>query len=209
VKRLKELAFKDELTELYNRRGFKEEAFKFIKEVVASKKFKSKRESVFINNFSLVVFDIDNFKKLNDTYGHDAGDMALKQLAKVVSERVRTIDAVARWGGEEFVVGLVGASENDAYVIAEDIREKLAKTKINWRGKKFSFTVSGGAASLSEVKDFEPVRSRPPRQKAGRATAALGRPASNGLDSLFHAADKALYKAKRSGKNKIVRFSDL
>lgn len=181
VKRLKELAFKDELTQLYNRRGFKEESLKFLNEVLASKRYK-KRKSLFINNFSLIVFDIDNFKKLNDNYGHDAGDAAIKQLGNVIRDRVRSIDSVARWGGEEFIVGLVGASEKDAYVIADDIRERIEAAKLDWRGRKISTTLSGGVADLSKAKDFE---------------------------DLFHSADKALYSAKRTGKNKIVKASEL
>ncbi len=182
IKRLRELAFKDELTALYNRRGFKEESFKFLREAAASKKFKGKRKSFFINNFSLIIFDIDNFKKLNDTCGHDAGDEAIKFLAKIIRERVRAIDTIARWGGEEFLVGLVGASENDADVIAESIREKAAGAKFKWRGKNLRFTVSGGVSDLRKFKTFE---------------------------DLFNAADKALYKAKRTGKNKIVKFGEL
>ncbi len=180
IERLKNLAYKDELTGLYNRRGFKEEIFKFIKETLEAKKFKSQRKSVIISNFSLVVFDIDNFKKLNDVYGHEAGDAAIKNLAKIASARVRAMDAVARWGGEEFILGLVGANESDAFQIAEDIREKIENSEVKWRGKKISFTVSGGAADIQKFKDFE---------------------------DLFVAADKALYKAKKSGKNRIVSAS--
>ena len=182
IKRLKDLAYKDELTHLFNRRGFKETSVKFLKEAYASKKYKDKRRSVIVENFSLIVFDIDNFKKLNDAYGHDAGDVAIKQFTKIISGRVRSIDVVARWGGEEFVVGLVGANENDAYVIADDIRKKLAGSKFKWRGKKLHFTISGGVTSLDKTKT---------------------------LEELFNAADRALYKAKRSGKNKIIKFSEL
>lgn len=182
IRRLKEFAYKDELTALYNRRGFKEESFKFLREAAASKKFRGKRKSFFINNFSLIIFDIDDFKKLNDVYGHDAGDAAIKFLAKTIKEKVRAIDTVARWGGEEFLVGLVGASESDAHVVAENIREKAAGAKLKWRGKNLRFTVSGGVSDLRKFKTFE---------------------------DLFNAADKALYKAKRTGKNKIVKFGDL
>jgi len=182
IKRLQELAYHDELTELYNRRGFKEESEKFLKEAVVSKKYKDKRKSIFIDNFSLIVFDIDNFKKLNDTYGHDAGDAAIKFLAKTIKGKVRAIDTVARWGGEEFIVGLVGASEEDAFNVANDIREKISKAKLKWQGKSVHFTVSGGVSDLRKFKT---------------------------LEELFGVADKALYKAKRSGKNKIVMFSEL
>lgn len=181
IQKLRELAFKDELTHLFNRRGFKETSSKFLKEVQASKRFKDKRKSVIVDNFSLIVFDIDNFKKVNDLYGHDAGDEAIKKLGEIILERVRSIDVVSRWGGEEFVVGLVGANEHDAFVVADDIREKLEGTKIIWQKKKFHFTISGGVAGLN----------------------------GKDLDGLFSSADKALYKAKNTGKNKIVKFSEL
>lgn len=182
IRRLIELAYKDELTKLYNRRGFKEESHKFLNEVIASKKYKHRRQSVIIKNFSLIVFDIDNFKKINDTYGHPAGDMVIKNLSKIILENVRSIDLIARWGGEEFVVGLVGASENDAFRIADDIRGQVLNSKLNWRKKSLRFTISGGVADLSKTKSF---------------------------DNLFGGADKALYSAKKSGKNKIVKFNGL
>lgn len=182
IEKFKKLAYHDELTELYNRRGFKEESGKFLKEAIVSKKYKDKRKSIFIDNFSLIVFDIDNFKKLNDAYGHDAGDAAIKFLARTVKEKVRAIDTVARWGGEEFVLGLVGASEEDGFNVADDIRERISKAKIKWRGKYIHFTVSGGVSDLRKFKT---------------------------LEELFNAADKALYKAKRSGKNRIMKFGDL
>jgi diguanylate cyclase (GGDEF)-like protein len=182
IKKLKELVYKDELTKLYNRRGFKEEAEKFISQIIASKKYQEKRKSFFIKNFSLIVFDIDDFKKLNDEYGHPAGDEGLKLFSNLILERVRNIDVVARWGGEEIIIGLVGASENDAYNIADDIREKLEKKELIYHRQKIKFTVSGGVASFEEAKDF---------------------------DHLFDCTDKALYKAKRTGKNKIIKHSDL
>jgi diguanylate cyclase (GGDEF)-like protein len=72
IENLKTLAFKDELTGLYNRHGFKDSAGKFIAEIIGGKEHKEKRKSIIISNFSLVIFDLDNFKKLNDTYGHPA-----------------------------------------------------------------------------------------------------------------------------------------
>jgi len=178
IKRLKELVYKDELTKLYNRRGFKEEADKFIHEVVTSKKYQEKRKSFLIKNFSLIVFDIDNFKKLNDTYGHEAGDQALKLISQLILEKVREVDVVARWGGEEIVVGLVGASEVDAFKIADDIRGKIERMKLKWRGKTIKITISGGVASFDKIKNFE---------------------------ELFRQADQSLYAAKNSGRNIIIK----
>jgi len=124
VARLKELAYKDELTALYNRHGFKGESTKFINEVKGYLENPSRREDFLIKSLSLTIFDIDNFKKINDTYGHQAGDAILKLVGKIIKERLRGIDIVARWGGEEIIVGLVGSDEEHAYEVAEDIRKK-------------------------------------------------------------------------------------
>ena len=182
VSRLKELAYKDELTDLYNRHGFKDESEKFIDEVKGYLENPSRRENFLIKSLSLGIFDIDNFKKINDTYGHQAGDAILKLVSKIIKERVRGIDIVARWGGEEIIVGLVGSDENNAYEIADDIRKKIEEATVNWEGEAIKFTMSGGVASFTEAEDF---------------------------DSLFKKSDKALYKAKQTGKNKIVKASDL
>ena len=182
VEQLRELAYKDELTTLYNRHGFKEESAKFIYEVKGYLKNPSRRKNFLIKSFSLVIFDIDNFKKINDTYGHQAGDAILKLISKIIKERVREIDMVARWGGEEIIVGLVGSDEENAYEIADDIRKKIEEAIVDWEEKTIKFTVSGGVASFVEVKDF---------------------------DGLFKKSDEALYKAKQTGKNKIVKVSDL
>jgi len=178
IEHLKSLAYKDELTELYNRRGFKEETQKFIGEVLAFKKFAGKRKSVLISNFSIVVFDIDHFKALNDTYGHQAGDEALKFFSGLLSKSIRKIDLAARWGGEEFVLGLVGASREDAAHVAETIRKKIEEATLIFNEKEIRFTASGGVASLDSAGSF---------------------------DDMFQRADAALYEAKNGGRNKIVQ----
>lgn len=182
IKRLKHLAYKDELTGLFNRRGFKEEAEKFLHEMEMTKKSPDLRQSVFIKNFSLIVIDADHFKHVNDTYGHDIGDLALKMIAHSALDRVRDIDIVARWGGEEMVVGLVGASEHDAALIADSIRTKIAETSIAHKRKHFTLTISAGVASFDHAENF---------------------------DTLFEHADKAVYEAKERGRNRVVRWSEM
>lgn len=182
IKRLKELAYKDELTGLFNRHGFKEEAQKFVSAVTELGKSNNKRKSFLVKNFALIIFDIDNFKNFNDSYGHLAGDLVLKSLSRFISKQVRDSDIVARWGGEEIIVGLVGASENDAFGVADKIRQGIADKKLNYDKRKINMTVSGGAADMTKIGDFE---------------------------KLFGRADKALYRAKKLGKNRIVRYSDL
>lgn len=182
IEQLKKFAYKDELTGLLTRRGFAEGTDGFLSELSWVKEQSEKRESVVIKNFSIILFDIDDFKKLNDTFGHQAGDAVLVRLAEILEENVRDIDLPARWGGEELVLGLVGANENDAYKIAERVRGQTEGEKLQFDGKDIRFTVSGGVASFEEVKDFE---------------------------ELFSLADKALYKAKKEGKNKVVRHSSI
>lgn len=181
VEKLKGLACVDELTNLYNRRGFKEESDKYIREVLGSREHQN-RASVLIKNFAIVIFDIDNFKNINDTYGHDCGDIVIRELAKLIKDRVREIDLVARWGGEEMMVSLIGASEKDACVVANDIREKISDEEFEYGDKKFKVTISGGVASFENEDDFE---------------------------AIFKNADQALYKAKKTGKNKIVKHNEL
>ena len=182
IKKLRELAYKDELTALYNRRGFSEEAKKFLKEIVVFKKNPERRESFIIKNFSIIVFDVDHFKKFNDAYGHQAGDEVLKKVSGIMQDSVRDIDLAARWGGEEMVLGLVGANENDAFNIADSIRKRVMHTDLVWKRKKLHVTVSGGVAGFDKVDTF---------------------------DDLFRLADKALYKAKQDGRNMVVRSQDL
>ena len=177
IEKLKTLTNKDEMTGLLNRRGFKEEVGQFISEVSNFKDHPERRKSMIIKNFSLVVFDVDDFKKINDTYGHQAGDRALQFLSKLILDRAREIDLVARWGGEEIIVGLPGADTDDAFNFAEDIRKRLENSK-----DEVKFTVSGGVAGFHAAEDFE---------------------------SLFKNADTALYEAKSSGKNQVVKFKKL
>ena len=176
IARLKRLAYKDELTGLYNRRAFSDLADRFMETVRDSGEHE--RQSVMIKSFSIAMFDLDNFKQLNDTYGHQAGDMALKAFAKVVMENTRDIDIATRWGGEEILVGLVGASEDDATAVAERIRRDTEDILIQENGRNISFTVSAGVAGFRE---------------------------DAGMEELVELADKALYEAKKSGKNRVVK----
>lgn len=175
IEKLKTLTNKDELTGLLNRRGFKEETRQFLGEVSNFKDYSERRNSIVIKNFSLIIFDIDDFKKINDTYGHQVGDKALQFLSKLILNRSRDIDLVARWGGEEIIVGLPGADTDDAFNFAEDVRKKLESSELE---DEVKFTVSGGVACFSEAGDFE---------------------------RLFKNADDALYEAKKSGKNRVIK----
>ncbi len=181
IKRLRELAYKDELSGLYNRRAFNDYANKFLDELNSRGEYE--RESILIKSFSLALFDIDDFKAINDAHGHQTGDRVLKAFAKVVLENVRDIDLACRWGGEEIMVGLVGANEEDALRIAERIRKNVADTILQSDdGRKIDFRVSGGVAGYQQDGD---------------------------LEEMIKLADRALYEAKKSGKNKIVKAGEV
>lgn len=133
--------------------------------------------------FSLLLLDIDHFKRVNDTYGHPVGDEALRTVAGIIKKSVRTIDHVARYGGEEFAVGLVGADEKGAEQMAERIRKTVEKTPVTVGKTTFSCTLSIGAATLM--------------------------PGGERKEEIIARADAALYHAKRSGRNRVCLHEQL
>ena len=170
VRRLEELATMDGLTGLLNKRAMFEEA---AQKITAAKRFGRK--------LSVLVTDIDHFKRVNDTHGHDAGDVIIKGLGDILRRAKRTTDAVARFGGEEFVVICEETDARGAMLLAERVREELAKT---------TFHVGKGSEGA-------PV--------GVNVTCSIGiatfPDAGGGWDELFKAADEALYVSKRSGRN--------
>jgi len=163
------LATTDPLTGLLNRA----EGLRLLKKMLQTAEFEGK-------NVCLLILDIDNFKKVNDTYGHDAGDFVLKTVASIIRRTVRKNDLVIRWGGEEFLVAYYDLPLNKAYEVAERIRRNIENAEIKLpEGEVLHITVSGGLACTLQEKTYN-------------------------LDILFETADVRLYKAKRLGKNKIV-----
>ena len=137
-----------------------------------------KKSKVTGHPLSLIIYDLDYFKKLNDTYGHDAGDYVLKETAALIrSNGVREIDVFARYGGEEFVILLPGTNIKQAFEIAERIRKLIETHNYVYEGQKLAVTVSVG------VSDY----------RQGVATGT----------ELFKRADKALYKSKDGGRNQV------
>lgn len=126
---------------------------------------------------SILIIDVDDFKKINDDYGHKTGDVALKRIAEQLVIVNRLTDLNFRYGGEEFVVLLNKTSLSGAAVIGERIRAAIEETQFKAANKRFRVTVSIGAASLKP---------------------------NDNKDRLFQRADKALYQAKKSGKNAVV-----
>lgn len=125
--------------------------------------------------FSLLMLDVDHFKKLNDTYGHLAGDKVLTALGTALRGAVRREDSVARYGGEEFAVLLPNTSLEQAALVAQKVREAVAKIVVEHDGHTITITVSGGLAAIQ---------------------------AEERSESLIHRADEALYAAKRAGRNR-------
>ncbi len=157
---LKEQAYLDELTSIYNRKAYNEK----LKESLGLYKR-------YGTTFSLLMFDIDDFKIVNDTYGHDKGDLVLKEITKTISKNIRKSDLFFRVGGEEFVIIFPKSSMNNSMFFAEKIREEVENLKIADIEK---ITISIGLTQVEEGDDE---------------------------DSLYKRADDLLYKAKHNGKN--------
>lgn len=167
----------DELTKILNRKGLIEILKPWAREVAYQLANPDRRKALIVRALSLVFVDIDRFKGINDRYGHQAGDLALKTVAKILKENVREIDIVGRYGGEEIVLGLIGANLGDSKKISEHLRKKIADAPIKFRDQIISVTASFGVATLS---------------------------ADLNLDELIKRADEALYRAKETGRNKVV-----
>ncbi len=169
---LKEMAEKDFLTGLYNRRH----AMKVLR---LFQKLADREPNY---NISFILIDIDFFKIINDTYGHDAGDYVLKELAKLLEENTRKADIVARWGGEEFLIILPKTNLEGAKKTAEKLRKIVEEKTFNYKGDIIRLTISAGVASLDLTKDGS----------------------NRDIENLLIDVDKKLYQAKQSGRNLIV-----
>lgn len=167
--RLKELAFRDGLTGLYNHRYFQE---MLEKQLSQSQRYQSE--------LSLVMFDIDLFKNINDTYGHPVGDLVLINLARTAMSLVRATDIVARYGGEEFAVILPETGQKGMKVFAERLRRGVEKTITVAEGKKIKVTISVGGTSFTP--DLLNITK----------------------EMLIDTADKALYASKNDGRNTVT-----
>jgi two-component system, cell cycle response regulator len=162
--RVKELSLRDSLTGLYNRR--------VLEEILHLEENKRKPSPL-----SILIFDVDDFKIINDSFGHPAGDQVLAAIGKMLADNTRKETIVARIGGEEFALLLTNTGLDTALQIAERLRSKLGEQEFNFSGRKVRLSVSIGVA-----------------HNAGDAPAQ---------QSLMSRADQALYQAKRSGKNRV------
>jgi len=166
-RKLIELNTEDGLTGIYNRRYLE-----------------SKLEEEFLRHqrysrpFSVIMMDIDFFKKINDTYGHQCGDTVLQTLVKKISSNIRKVDIFARYGGEEFCLLLPETTLEAANLVANNLRVIVENSDFRYNDRDIRFTISQGVSALSE--------------------------GDESAQTLLRKADSALYEAKRTGRNKVV-----
>jgi diguanylate cyclase (GGDEF)-like protein len=163
--RAQQSALRDALTGLHNRAAMDE---------ALRREFHLARRNRSV--LSLAVLDIDHFKSINDTYGHAAGDEVLKAVARTIADSIRATDILARYGGEEFCLLLSNTDRAGAAIIAERVREAVAKAVCQVKGAAIHFTLSVGVATLGPQGDEQ---------------------------TLFEQADAALYGAKHAGRNRV------
>lgn len=166
VKRLTEEAILDPLTKLYNRRQ--------TEKILATRLGELKRYSA---PAGLLFMDIDNFKYINDTFGHPAGDGLLKNISKTLVHNSRSVDTLSRWGGEEFLVILPGADTDSAQITAEKYRTLIKHTYTKLKGKKIGSSVSIGCTLLRK---------------------------DDSLQTAVERADSLMYRSKTEGKDRIT-----
>jgi diguanylate cyclase (GGDEF)-like protein len=165
------LAITDPLTGLFNRRRFSDV---LRREFAVTKRYQ--------NTLSCLMVDIDHFKLINDRFGHDAGDVVLKEVAQSLSQNLREVDLPARYGGEEFAILLPHTPKLNAAIVAERIMNRIRLLSLDFRGEHLKITASIGIAATSDVASSEP-------------------------EELLRLADVALYEAKRAGRDRVVIFA--
>lgn len=168
---LERLATHDELTGIYNRRGFLLQA-----------EHEFKRAQRFDRPLSLLMIDVDQFKHINDTFGHAIGDRVLVEIASRLKSKCREVDILGRIGGDEFAILLVEMGAKGAFEIAKRLRKEVANLPIRIEKVAIEGTISVGVASMSQA------------------------PADT--DALLRFADRALYDAKRQGRNRVSLFGE-
>jgi len=166
---LYEASTKDALTKVYNRKYFVE---RLSAEIAYAQRH--------LSPLSVVLFDLDHFKKVNDTYGHLAGDVVLRVVAAQVQRTIRTEDVLARYGGEEFVLLVRGIPHHNVAHFGERVRKAVDRLTVPWETYQLKATISVGVASISELDS--------------NATGEI----------LLHRADERLYRAKSAGRNRVI-----
>jgi len=166
---LESLSRTDRLTEL-NNRGYWEECLEN-----EFNRYKRTQQTA-----TVIMFDIDHFKKVNDTYGHQAGDEVIRQTSKILKRSIRQTDIAGRYGGEEFGIILVNTPEDKAFILADRLRKRIEALTVTHEGVKIKYTVSLGIAELKEeIPDYK---------------------------SWLEGSDQALYQSKEGGRNLATVF---
>ena len=163
---LREMATTDPLTQLRNRRA--------VIEAIRDEELRMQRAET---QMSFVLCDLDHFKQVNDTYGHDAGDEVLKAVSRVLTEGIREVDHLARWGGEEFLLVLPGAGTQEAQLVAERLRQRIEALRVKVGHQELRISMTFGVSALHPGETSENTISR---------------------------ADQALYAGKHAGRNRVV-----
>ncbi|MEN8906516.1 MAG: diguanylate cyclase [Clostridiales bacterium] len=169
--KLFKMAITDGLTGLITHKHFK---YLLEKEVARCKRY--------IKTFSLLIFDLDNFKNINDNYGHQAGDKILSTVSNLAVDSFRSADIIARYGGEEFIVILTETDKKGAIICSDRFRNRVSSKKIIYEEKEISFSISGGISTYPEDGNSEEI--------------------------LIRCADIALYDSKNNGKNLITAYNE-
>jgi diguanylate cyclase (GGDEF)-like protein len=168
---LYDMANKDGMTKLFTNKYFRE---RLHEEWNRSNRYK--------HPLSLGIFDIDNFKNFNNTYGHQAGDRVIIELAKIIISSSRSIDIPCRYGGEEFTIILPETGKEEALIVIERIRQKVEQINVEYNNTFLNFTVSGGLAAIPEL-------------------------VPKNVEEFIEMADKALYYSKKNGRNRVTLFN--
>jgi diguanylate cyclase (GGDEF)-like protein len=170
--KLREQAIRDPLTSLFNRR--------YLEETLDRELSRAARESYPV---CIIMIDLDHFKRINDTHGHEAGDLVLKAIANALSEHSRRGDFACRYGGEEFVITMPNISPEIAYQRAENLRQSLNLLGVPYGCYKLSVTISIGIACYPEN--------------------------GQSRESILRAADQAMYAAKEAGRDHILSYNQI
>jgi diguanylate cyclase (GGDEF)-like protein len=170
-RQLEELSITDGLTGLYN--------YRYLMERLKSEYNRALR---YDHSLALLMIDIDNFKELNDRFGHLCGDFIIKNIAMLLQQNIRTTDLIARYGGDEIAIILLEASKKTTLEVAEKLRAKVENFAFEWEGKPLNVTISIGAVALASAR-------------------------IENWKSLLSSADRALYQAKKANRNTVIAFA--
>lgn len=181
------MAHFDALTNVLNRRGFLSESQPVLEHIAKLHEGLDRRTGEYVS-FNVLFLDLDHFKRINDTYGHSAGDAALQKTAEVLRTALRDDDVIGRFGGEEFVVAFTCSSkksliQRNRFLVAEKVRHAIETSGFEHDGTSIPLTASVGVAQLQ--------------------------PGENNIEDVIRRADASMYRAKQEGRNRVVVAEEL